>query len=69
MFRPLDDNANVFSVIGWIRPSSRIALHRNFNELRSALSDVHLQQIDAPAPYMFCALQFACSTLNVRFAL
>jgi hypothetical protein len=49
----------------WLRLASQTALHRSFNDLRSALSDTPLQQWGVPSPHVFPALYFACDTLNV----
>jgi len=59
-------NLSSSNAIKWLRPSSRTVLHRNFNELRLALSDspLYLKGI-VPSPHVFPALHFACNALNV----
>ena len=59
------DNLSFSNAIKWLRPSSRTALHRNFNELRLALADSPLHLRDMPSPHVFPALHFACNALNV----
>jgi hypothetical protein len=49
----------------WLRPASRVALQRNFNELKLALSEAPLKQTDLPSKHVFSALHFACRALNV----
>ncbi|KIM40512.1 hypothetical protein M413DRAFT_163039 [Hebeloma cylindrosporum] len=58
-------NLSFSNAIKWLRPSSRTALHRNFNEMRAALSDSPLHPKDVPSPHVFPALHFACNALNV----
>ena len=58
-------NLSSSNAIKWLRPSSRTALLRNFNELRLALSDSPLYLKGVPSPHVFPALHFACNALNV----
>ncbi|KIM40510.1 hypothetical protein M413DRAFT_445959 [Hebeloma cylindrosporum] len=58
-------NVDSSETFRWLRPASRMALHRSFNELRSTLCDIPLQQRGVPSPHVFPALHFACRALNV----